>query len=543
MGCQQSKSAAPLNAIKPKNVSPNHSTSAIKTAPITPALPVSTGSYRSINLPRDIARISNPGAKLFALLQNSLTKEDDLVWARVLKICDMSPQACEYIEPKSKDTALHLACRVLTTFPYGNDTQVGPLEAIRFMIRVFPDMAGHTNTSGYIALHDAIRPVAHSKLNLKTLQIHTEVVNLLIASDYESSVQYLTRNDVVFDRNDGACTPLYHAVASIPDDFAQPPGPTVALISAIHFPCPHMISSPNASNYDKPLALLYRRFARQFDLSEKFFAGDNSKKEIVQYRHMYKTAAMNTWKIIAALLDPLADKRKSVSDFFMVHAAVRMDTPPDLLRYIIETRPEEVRKTNEKGQLPLHVAAACPKDQAGSRYHFKFVVDELLYSYPDAAATTDTDNKLPLQLAVDSGKNWIGGGLKSLYDVYPDAMVKVNMDENPLIRSALSFSTTFAEEHASEGKHKDGITKEEHYDAIMMVQKSDAILGDVISAMWANEEDAGIQMLGCMTLSRMAEECVNNTSKLNSIALNGVSTIVNAMKNHPNEPAVQGKTV
>jgi hypothetical protein len=543
MGCQQSKSATTVNTpVKTTNAAVRDQTSELKTTPVTPASPMSTGSYRSVNLPREVARISDPGKRLFTLLKISLQKKDDLVWSRVVKICEKTPQACDYIEPKTKDTPLHLACRVLTAFPFDDDTQVSPLDAIRVMIRCLADIVGRSNASGYIPLHDAIRPLAHSLLNAASLHMHSEVLNLLIAADYEASTQYLSRNDVVFDPDDGACTPLYHAVASIPDDFAQPPGPSVAFISAIHFPCPQMVSVKNASNYDKPLALLYRRFSRQFDHSEKFFPGDNSKEEIVRYRHMYKTAAMNTWKVIVALLDPLSDKRKSVSDFFMVHAAVRMDTPPDLLRYIIETRPEEVRQANEQGRLPLHVAAACPKEQAGNRYHFKFVVDELLYSYPDAAAATDADDKLPLQLAVDSGKYWIGGGLKSLYDVYPDAMEMVNMDENPLIRSALSFSTNFAEEHASdEKKVQDSITKEEHYDAIMMVQKSDAVLGDVISAMWANEEDAGIQMLGCMTLSQMAEKCKGDSAKLNIIALNAVTTIVNAMKNHPNEPAVQEK--
>ena len=34
--------------------------------------------------------------------------------------------------------------------------------------------------------------------------------------------------------------------------------------------------------------------------------------------------------------------------------------------------------------------------------------------------------------------------------------------------------------------------KEEHYDAIMMVQNPRSDLGSVASAMWANEEDGGV---------------------------------------------------
>jgi hypothetical protein len=164
----------------------------------------------------------------------------------------------------------------------------------------------------------------------------------------------------------------------------------------------------------------------------------------------------------------------------------------------------------------------------------------LLYSYPDGAASTDADNMLPLQLAVNSGKTWIGGGTKSLYDVYPDAMARVTVEDFPLIKSALSFSTTFLEEREADVKKTDSIVKEEHYDAIMMVQKPDADLGDVISAMWANEEDGGVQLLGCVAITNMAKKCKRET-ELRAIALTSVTTVVNAMKNHPNEPAVQEK--
>ena len=60
----------------------------------------------------------------------------------------------------------------------------------------------------------------------------------------------------------------------------------------------------NASDGDKPLGLLYRRFTRQFDISEMFFAGDNSRTAVMEHRNQYKCAAVNTWKIIECLLKP-----------------------------------------------------------------------------------------------------------------------------------------------------------------------------------------------------------------------------------------------
>jgi len=560
MGCQQSKGVQ-LNANNSNNRSSspmaNNNKGGVRTVPTTPMSPVSTASLRSVSLPKELNKISDPGQRLFRLLQMTIdntrnNKLDDLVWAKVVKICDKHPSAADYQNPKG-DTPLHLACRLLTLFPYDpSSLAITPLDAMRVIIRCSADIVSRTNNNGYIALHEAISPPANIA-SATALHHHTEMINLLIAADYESSLEYLQRTDVVHSKKDGAGTPLYHAVASLPDDFSSPPGPTINLISSIHFPCPSMVSAKNDSNYDKPMALLYRRFSRQFDQSEKFFPGDNSQPRVLEHRNRYKTAAMNSWKIILALLDPLLDKKKSISDFYMVHAAVRIDCPPDLLRYIIETRPEEVRQTNESGRLPLHVAADAKiqdfnsKEQttSASRYHYKFVIDELLYSYPDGAASVDAENMLPLQLAVDSGKAWIGGGTKSLYDVYPDAMTRVPVEEFPLIKSALSFSTNFAGEREEEQKSDDvdlnGIIKEEHYDAIMMVQKPDADLGDVISAMWANEEDGGVQMLGCAAIIDMAKKINRNDPQLPAMALTAVTTVVNAMKNHPNEPAVQEK--
>lgn len=529
MGCQQSKGA----------VDQRGPGQPVKRVPTSPS---SSSSWGNISIPRSIMKIADPGERLFQLL--SASKNDDLVWSQIIKLCNKDPDSVSYLDPKSHDTPLHVACRLVGTTPPGDELEPTPIDAIRAMIRCSADVST-LNKNGNIPLHDAIHPIANKYNVIKSISYQAEVVNLLIAADYDLSRMYLSRNDVTFQSSDDQCTPLYHVIANLPDDFMNAPGPTVHLASTLHFPNPSMASAKNQSNYDKPLALLYRRFSRQFDYSEKFFQGDNSRKEVVEHRQKYKLAAMNTWKIILALLDPVADKKRSVSDFYMVHAAVKRECPQDLLRYIIETRPEEVRQTNDEGRLPLHVAANAAPHSAESSYHYKFVIDELLYSYPDGAAVSDSEGKLPLQLSIQSEKKWIGGGVKSLYDVYPDAMSRVKVDDYPSIKRALSFSTNFAEDKDMEGDesvmNENGIVKEEHYDAIMMVQQSDADLGDIVSAMWANEEDGGVQMLGCAAIATLAKRSKNHNMNLRSIGVSAVNTIVNAMKNHPNEPAVQEK--
>ncbi len=525
MGCQQSKA--------------NHGDAQIKGAPTSPMTASSVGH---VSIPREFMRIGNPGERLYRMLLAS--RNDDLVWARIIKLCEKSPKSVGYKDPETLDTPLHIACRLISTVtPSPDNFDASPIDAIRVMIRCSADAAA-LNRKGNIPLHDAIRPILNKTNPLLSTRHQVEVVNFLIAADFEASREYLSRNNVTFDDSKDQCTPLYHVVSGLPDDFVNAPGPTVSLASTLHFPNPAMATTKNMSNYDKPLALLYRRFSRQFDVSEKFFPGDNSRKEVVEHRQKYKVAAMNTWKIILALLDPVADKKKAVSDFFMVHAAVKNECPQDLLRYIIETRPEEVRQVNELGRLPLHVAANAAPDAAESSYHYKFVVDELLYSYPDGAASSDAEGKLPLQLAIESEKKWIGGGVKSLHDVYPDAISRVAMDNYPSIKRALSFSTNFAEDRELQEDiviKENGIVKEEQYDAIMMVQKPDADLGDIISAMWANEEDGGVQMLGCVAIISLATKYLEDIKMLRVIGMSAVNTIVNAMKNHPNEPAVQEK--
>mmetsp|Transcript_3166 Transcript_3166/g.3681 ORF Transcript_3166/g.3681 Transcript_3166/m.3681 type:complete len:667 (+) Transcript_3166:144-2144(+) len=526
MGCQQSKGV---------NVREHDVIKSIPTSPM------SSSSWGNVSIPREIQKVGDPAERLFRMLQ--MPQQDDLVWARVIKLCEKTPKTVNYQDPVTLDTPLHLACRMVsTTAPSSDRLDATPLDAIRAMIRCSADVAS-VNKQGRIPLYDAMRPIVNRSNVLASIKHQTEVINLLIVADYETSIEFLSRNDIIYDDKDDECTPLYHVVANLPDDFTNAPGPTVNLASTVHFPNPSMVSKKNKSNYDKPLSLLYRRFSRQFDMSEKFFPGDNSRQDVLEYRQKYKMAAMNTWKVILALLDPVADKNKTVSDFYMVHAAVRMDCPPDLLRYIIETRPEEVRQVNELGRLPLHVAADTAPDVTDSSYHYKFVIDELLYSYPDGAASSDSNGKLPLQLAIESGKKWIGGGVKSLYDVFPDAMARVTVENYPTIKRALSFSTNFAEELETNDDTvaEHGIVKEEHYDAIMMVQKTDADLGDVVSAMWANEEDGGVQMLGCAAITSIARLNVHDKKILRSIAMSSVNTIVNAMKNHPNEPAVQEK--
>lgn len=447
------------------------------------------------------------------------------------------------------------------------------------------------------------------------------LVQHLMAADQEAAIHYLSRNDLLFESGDatGGCTPLYRALQTIPDDF-DTMAPTVDYIAVLHTAYPYNAGNGNASDGDKPLSLLYRRFTRQFDISEQFFAGDNSRPQVVQHRQRYKTAAGNTWKLIELLLKP-TNLASPTSPWGIVHCAVQVETPPDLLRYIVETNAQDLTRVDPQGNLPLHYAAAIKPPTTsptrrgggegngieGTQQHYpafynKYVMDELLYKFPEAAGMADAKGQFPLTLAVTSGKQWIGGGIKSLYDAYPDALQQLQLDAHPTLLRALSMgddeeqaNTTVtnsrtastqggADEDESmnadggggkdendepvdldddvndddddddddgkedskddqqikaNGKKLRGVVKDEQHDAIMLVQQPNVTVEEVTTSMWAHEEDAGVQMLGCVAISNMLRH--QPPVEVLRIALTGTASVVNAMKAHPNELIVQEK--
>ena len=497
-------------------------------------------------------------------------------------------------------TPLHMAVQLLDRGVDTSDSADALLNLVSQLLKAHPDVVRQRDAAGHIPLHYAVAPehANNSKddnSNTALWKSRASIVRLLVAADSTScSKEYLGRNNVPFadDTTTTAsckmsrvreCSPLYRALQCLPDDSTDPrasggvPSPTFEYIQLLLQLNASTASVGNASDGDKPLALLYRRFTRQFDLAEQFFPGDNSRTEIVQHRHRYTAAAGNTWKLIELLLHYSGGTTnnnntivvpKKWSSFRAVHRAVQGETPPDLLRYIVETNAHDLALVDEAGNLPLHYAAqskppnnnndnSCQsKRQHFPAFYSKYVMDELLYKFPEAAAVQDAQGRFPLTLAVEAGKQWIGGGLKSLYDAYPEAMQQVDLGAHPVLQRALSMVPmsdygTDKEEKMNTPNHEndDTVQSDEPHDAIMLVQQPDVDVSEVVTSMWAHEEDAGVQMLGCVAISRLlsqAAAAANHSSNDNShgvlpIALTAVPAVVNSMKAHPNEVIVQEK--
>lgn len=455
--------------------------------------------------------------RVYKLIARAHGQPDDALIRKMLdSLQRVSQSQASYFNPTTKSTPLHMAVRALDTAKLA--TALAP--HIPRLIQAYPAAVTSRDTAGNLPIHYVLAPT-HKTSDLLSWKARTTVLRALwTADDTSESRQYLSRNNVVFEGGTGPCTPLYRALEALPDD-TDAQSCTVDFIRLLYRCRPN--DGANKGDGDAPLSLLYRRFTRQFDVAEQFFDGDNSRPEVVQHRRGYKTAAGNTWKLMELLL---CENRHHK----LVHAAVQAETPPDLLRYIVETNAEDLVQADDLGNLPLHYAALT-KHHGFPVFYSKYVVDELLYKFPEAARMANGDGQYALTLAVETSKPWIGGGLQSLYDAYPEALDQVNVREHPAIQKVLSM-----EPQSPEEKKVDTIVSDEHYDAVMLVQKAGVSVGDVVTSMWAHEEDAGVQMLGCVALTKMMKE-----DNVVPLALSALAAVVNAMKAHPNQVIVQEK--
>ncbi|KAL7443941.1 hypothetical protein ACHAXM_010951 [Skeletonema potamos] len=511
-------------------------------------------------------------------------------WNDAQRLCESDAGlVSSYVDPNTKGTPLHVACSLGSARVDSMEVADAAVKCIRAIIDNSPESISLRDNHDHVPLEGLFAAMAATKgrdqdaaVMQSAYAFRMEIAKLLLMKN-PSCVLLRGQN-------------LYRIAESLPDDCEQPLGPTAEFVKLL-------VDKGGASaqpsvrgerrspgDDDDVLAMLYRRFVRQFDQSERFFEGDNSRPEVIRHREKFKNAAVNTFNIIELLLrQPKANGAALNSpgrvveddgdlDYLLVHNAVRSGTcAPDLLRYIVETNLEKVAEKDSRGNLPLHYAAGYGESAgnngniaplASPESYSKYVIDELLYAYPDGAAVENGDGALPITLAIESGKKWIGGGIRSLHEAYPEGIEHANLgDKHPLLHS-MSFRTmgedsvddtlnelggnddeegTIATGVDGGGgrnrkrKAKRKINKDESHDAIMFVQKSDAPVRDVITTMWANEDDGGVQMLGCSALANAAKKAGDSNEAVASVALLGVTTAVNAMKNHPNEPVVQEK--
>jgi hypothetical protein len=143
----------------------------------------------------------------------------------------------------------------------------------------------------------------------------------------------------------------------------------------------------------------------------------------------------------------------------------------------------------------------------------------------------------------------VSGGIKSLYDAHRSLWTRFKSKHKSLKREfdvdfedaelGIYAGSTVVVVTVSQGrKVMDGIIQENNTTQSCW-QQADVDISEVITSMWAHEEDAGVQMLGCVVPTVVGD--TENEDGVLRISLSAVAAVVNAMKAHPNEVIVQEK--
>jgi ankyrin repeat protein len=104
-------------------------------------------------------------------------------------------------------------------------------------------------------------------------------------------------------------------------------------------------------------------------------------------------------------------------NFLLLHATIEFDAylPKEIFPYAFEQYPEQVRETDDQGQIPLVVAAQSSSKRAPE------LISMLLQAFPQGSRVVDQQGRTPLFIAVASGRRW-GEGVRELFEAYPQAL-------------------------------------------------------------------------------------------------------------------------
>eukprot|EP00521_Asterionellopsis_glacialis_P015538 CAMPEP_0195309454 /NCGR_PEP_ID=MMETSP0707-20130614/38746_1 /TAXON_ID=33640 /ORGANISM="Asterionellopsis glacialis, Strain CCMP134" /LENGTH=456 /DNA_ID=CAMNT_0040373751 /DNA_START=492 /DNA_END=1862 /DNA_ORIENTATION=+ len=121
----------------------------------------------------------------------------------------------------------------------------------------------------------------------------------------------------------------------------------------------------------------------------------------------------------------------------VVHALAKTNCPEEVARLAVALYPAQTKERDEDGLLPLHIAAASPSytstsmpesnDMSSNTSNVSSgpapaMMKVLLQKYPRAAQCTDPQGRLPLYVALASGKTW-DTGVQILVQACPDVLL------------------------------------------------------------------------------------------------------------------------
>lgn len=294
---------------------------------------------------------------------------NNLIWPEVIHRARSHPEEVTWRDNEG-GTALHHSCRS----QYSVDVVREMLNSCRFAANI-------QDKSGKTPLHIACWSGA------------SEIIRLLIKAN----------SDVASVPDNRGRTPLHHACFSV----SLPCAYTIrALIQAD----PRTSMLPDHAG-KTPLSLLCERHRSRLQAALAYQRSD-----------VFDTVLKPFWDQLRALLSATADHRALVGDWRLLHIVTSIPSCPQILFDLaLKFYPEQVQET-VYGSLPLHFAAQCPAanfvvDEQGDGYF----VEILLSLFPQASMIPDALGRLPLHLAVESGKSF-RGVLEQLFLAFPEAI-------------------------------------------------------------------------------------------------------------------------
>ncbi len=301
----------------------------------------------------------------------------ELIISDVIFRARSHPQEVSWRDPRNGGTALHHFCR----FHFSVDV-------VRALLSVEDKVASIQDKFGNTPLHIACWNGNSSEIIELLVRAHRDAAKL---PDHRGR------------------RPLHVACSSCPT-------PTVDTLSLLLQADPDALTAPDVYGHT-PLALLCQKYETRLQLA---LTGELTEDEVCQ------GVLGQFWTQLRILLEANWKRRfpGDEPDWRFLHSLTHFPGCPRILvELAIKMHPDQVRE-RIYGYLPLHLAAACP-DNSIMKNDDRYCITKLLTLFPEAAQRKDGSGRLPLHLAIESGKSW-ESALKILFDAFPFAVMEID---------------------------------------------------------------------------------------------------------------------
>jgi ankyrin repeat protein len=140
------------------------------------------------------------------------------------------------------------------------------------------------------------------------------------------------------------------------------------------------------------------------------------------------------WEALTFMVQTVFPKQQP---FRLLHSVVELECPPVVVSYALSCHPEQALVRDDQGRTPLHIAASLPS--ISPEVIYGLVHSE--YGHPMAARMTDSDGRLPIDLAAEHGRDY-SDDVECLLKAEPRAVDTRDLREKmyPFMTAAMSES-------------------------------------------------------------------------------------------------------